>query len=214
MGLGSTTSTDRGNIYGSGTQGQSGGLELLGEELAEPSHRGHSVYRPSAQRPRRRAATASALHCRSRPPGWRRAHFSPVTSPESLPLSGQTPKTLAQAEPQRPASSSQFQATVQTSVPESLLGHHPVGVKPPFTLEIMRNQHLPPDLLSDKRQQTYRSSRNLARFLLRRVKLKFEVPAMISTDQVITVDPKAAHLASTLELLGTTSLPDLPDCKW
>ena len=85
---------------------------------------------------------------------------------------------------------------------------------PPFTLEIMRNQHLPPNLLSDKRQQTYRSSRNLARFLLRRVRLKFEVPAMISTDQVITVDPKAAHLASTLELLGATSLPDLPDCKW
>ena len=130
-GVGSTTSTDRGNIYGSGTQGQSGGLKLLGEELAEPSHRGHSVYRPSPRRPRRWAATASAPNCRSRPPEWRRAHFSPATSPASLPLSGQTPKTLARAEPQRPSSSSQFQATVQTSVPQSLLGHHPVGVKPP-----------------------------------------------------------------------------------
>ncbi len=71
---------------------------------------------------------------------------------------------------------------------------------PLFTMEIMRNQHLPPDLLSDKHQQAYRSSRNLARFLLRRLRLKFQVPAIISTDQVITVDREAAYLASTFDL--------------
>ena len=78
----------------------------------------------------------------------------------------------------------------------------------------MGNQHLPPNLLSDINKQTYRSSRNLARFLLRRMRLKFEAPAVMSTDQVITVDPAAAYLAGTLGRLDITLLPDPLDCRW
>ena len=78
----------------------------------------------------------------------------------------------------------------------------------------MRNQHLPPNLLSDINKQTYRSTQKLARFLLREVRLKFEPPAMISTERGIAVDPAAAYLAGTLRRLDTTLLPDPPDCRW
>ena len=90
----------------------------------------------------------------------------------------------------------------------------PWASSPQFPLEIMRNQHLPPNLLSDINKQTYQSTQKLARFLLRRVRLKFEAPAVMSTDQVITVDPAAACLAGTLGRLDITLLPDPPDCRW
>ena len=85
---------------------------------------------------------------------------------------------------------------------------------PQFPLEIMRKQHLPPNLLSDINKQTYRSTQKLARFLLRRVRLKFEAPAMISTERVIAVDPTAEYLAGTLGRPDTTLLLDPPDCRW
>jgi hypothetical protein len=78
----------------------------------------------------------------------------------------------------------------------------------------MRKQHLPPNLLSDINKQTYRSTQKLARFLLRRVRLKFEAPAMISTERVIAVDPTAEYLAGTLGRPDTTLLLDPPDCRW
>jgi hypothetical protein len=85
---------------------------------------------------------------------------------------------------------------------------------PQFPLEIMRNQHLPPNLLSDINKQTYRSTQKLARFLLRRVRLKFEAPAMISTERGVAVDPAAAYLAGTLGRPDTTLLQDPPDYRW